>query len=159
MNQTEFTVSRFENRNGSISWRVAGLLHGVRIRKNFKTKEDAAAEKAALEIADLQATAGMRAATTFLSEVQLREAEDAFRGAGTFADKTAPALARICRIHRIKHRAPSGNHDGCFDQATRHPAHINIVREKERSRVRGMNQPGFKARLRKNQRLAFDWNM
>ena len=48
MNQTEFTVSRFENRNGSISWRVAGLLHGVRIRKNFKTKEDSAAEKAAL---------------------------------------------------------------------------------------------------------------
>ncbi len=79
MNQTEFTVSRFENRNGSISCRVAGLLHGVRIRKNFKTKEDAAAEKAALEIAELQATAGMRAATTFLSEVQLREAEDAFR--------------------------------------------------------------------------------
>ena len=79
MNQTEFAVSRFENRNGVASWRVAGLLHGVRIRKNFKTKEEAAAEKAMLEIGALQATAGMRAATTFLSDAKLREAEDAFR--------------------------------------------------------------------------------
>ena len=79
MNQTEFAVRRFENRNGVTSWRVAGLLHGVRIRKNFKTKEAAAAEKAMLEIGALQATAGMRAATTFLSDAKLREAEDAFR--------------------------------------------------------------------------------
>ena len=79
MNERKFTVSRFENRNGTVSWRVAGLLHGVRIRRNFKTKEEAAAEKAVLGIAELQAAAGMRAATTFLSEAQLREAEDAFR--------------------------------------------------------------------------------
>lgn len=79
MNQTEFTVSRFENRNGTTSWRVAGLLHGVRVRKNFKTKAEAAAEEAALEIGELQAAAGIRAATTFLSGAQLREAEDAFR--------------------------------------------------------------------------------
>ena len=95
MNQTEFTVSRFENRNGSISWRVAGLLHGVRIRKNFNTKEDAAAEKAALEIAELQATAGMRAATTFLSEVQLREAEDAFRGRNVRGQNCAGPRAHL----------------------------------------------------------------
>ena len=79
MNQTEFAVSRFENRNGVTSWRVAGLLHGVRIRKNFKTKEEAAAEKATLEIGALQTTAGMRVTTTFLSDARLREAEDAFR--------------------------------------------------------------------------------
>jgi len=79
MNQTEFAVSRFENRNGVTSWRVAGLLHGVRIRKNFKTKEEAAAEKIMLEIGALQATAGMRVAATFLSDARLREAEDAFR--------------------------------------------------------------------------------
>jgi hypothetical protein len=41
-----FGVSRFENRNGAISWRVDGRLHGVRIRRNFKTQEEAAAEKA-----------------------------------------------------------------------------------------------------------------
>jgi hypothetical protein len=35
-----FAVSRYENRNGVSSWRVAGWLHGVRIRKNFKTKEE-----------------------------------------------------------------------------------------------------------------------
>jgi hypothetical protein len=39
-----FTVSRFENRNGVTSWRVAGCIAGVRIRKNFPSREDAAAE-------------------------------------------------------------------------------------------------------------------
>jgi hypothetical protein len=79
MNHTEFGVSRFENRNGVTSWRVTGWLHGVRIRKNFKTREEAAAEKAVLELSALQATAGMRAAMTFLADEQLRQAEDAFR--------------------------------------------------------------------------------
>jgi integrase len=79
MNHTKFAVSRFENRNGVTSWRVTGWLHGVRIRKNFKTREEAAAEKAALELDALQATAGMRAAMTFLADEQLRQAEDAFR--------------------------------------------------------------------------------
>src|SRR5579885_2483858 len=79
MNHTTFAVSRFKNRNGVISWRVAGLLHGVRIRKNFKTKEEAAAEKAALELRALQAASGIRSATTFLADSQLRQAEDAFR--------------------------------------------------------------------------------
>jgi len=41
MNQTEFAVSRFENRNGVTSWRMAGWLRGVRIRKNFPTREEA----------------------------------------------------------------------------------------------------------------------
>jgi hypothetical protein len=30
-----------KNRNYVISWRVAGWLHGVRIRKSFKTREEA----------------------------------------------------------------------------------------------------------------------
>jgi hypothetical protein len=77
--ENSFAVSRFENRNGVSSWRVAGWLHGVRIRKNFKTKEEAAAEKAALELAALRATAGLRSATTFLNDDQLREVESAFR--------------------------------------------------------------------------------
>ena len=79
MNHTQFAVSRFENRNGVTSWRLAGRLHGIRIRKNFKTKEEAAAEKAILELKAVQATAGLRAATTFLEDDQLREAEAAFR--------------------------------------------------------------------------------
>ena len=79
MNQTEFAVTRFQNRNGVTSWRVTGWLHGVRIRKNFKSKEEAAAEKAALELKALQFASAVRAATTFLTDEQLREAEAAFR--------------------------------------------------------------------------------
>lgn len=78
MNQPSFAVTRFENRNGVISWRVDGRLHGVRIRKNFKTREEAIAEKATQELKALQADAGLQSATTFLSEEQLREAETAF---------------------------------------------------------------------------------
>ena len=78
MNQSSFAVTRFQNRNGVISWRVDGRLHGVRIRKNFKTREEAIAEKATQELKALQADAGLQSATTFLSEEQLREAETAF---------------------------------------------------------------------------------
>jgi integrase len=78
MNQPSFAVTRFENRNGVISWRVDGRLHGVRIRKNFKSRDEAIAEKAAQELKALQADAGLQSATTFLSEEQLREAETAF---------------------------------------------------------------------------------
>ncbi len=78
MNQSTFAVTRFENRNGVISWRVDGRLHGVRIRKNFKSREEAIAEKATQELKALQADAGLQSATTFLSEEQLREAETAF---------------------------------------------------------------------------------
>jgi integrase len=77
--ENTFAVSRFLNRNGVISWRVAGWLHGVRIRKNFKIREAAAAEKAALELRAMQATSGLRSATTFLVDEQLRQAETAFR--------------------------------------------------------------------------------
>jgi hypothetical protein len=76
---TAFTLVRFENRNGVTSWRVDGQLHGVRIRRNFKTREAAAAEKDALELKALQAAAGLHAATSFLTEDQLREAESVFR--------------------------------------------------------------------------------
>jgi len=84
MKQTEFVVSRFVNRNGATSWRVAGWLHGVRIRKNLPSREEAAAEKAALEIKGIQAASGLRPALTCLSDDQLREAESVFR---TVADR------------------------------------------------------------------------
>ena len=67
MNQTEFAVTRFDNRNGVTSWRVTGWLHGVRIRKNFKSKEEAAAEKAVLEIKAEQDASGLRSVTTRLT--------------------------------------------------------------------------------------------
>lgn len=76
----EFQVSQFTNRNGVISWRVSGWLAGVRIRKNFKSRQEAAAEKGVLDIRAAQLAAGMRSAATFLTDAQLREAESAFRG-------------------------------------------------------------------------------
>jgi len=79
MNHTEFTLSRFKNRNGVTSWRVSGILGGERIRKNFKARADAAAEKSILEIKALQATSGLRAIATALSEIQVREAEGLFQ--------------------------------------------------------------------------------
>ena len=79
MNQTTFTIVRFANRNGTVSWRVCGYLHGTRVRKNFRSREEAGAEKAALELYALQNASGLRASATFLTEDQLREAEGAFR--------------------------------------------------------------------------------
>jgi len=79
MKQSPFVISRFENRNGVTSWRVDGRLHSLRIRRNFKTREEAAAEKAALEMKAMQVASGMRSVTTFMTDAQLREAEDAYR--------------------------------------------------------------------------------
>jgi len=79
MNQTTFVVSRFENRNGVTSWRVDGRIHGLRIRKNFKTREEAAAEQAVLELKSLQAASGLRPVMSSLTEDQVREAESLFR--------------------------------------------------------------------------------
>ena len=74
MNHTKFVVSRFENRNGVISWRVDGRLHGLRVRKNFKTREEAGAEMATLEIKALQSASGMRSIATANSIVQCSRA-------------------------------------------------------------------------------------
>jgi integrase len=79
MSHPSFAVSRFKNRNGVFSFRVDGSLNGVRIRRNFKTQEEAAAEKSALEIKALQISTNLRAVTTHLSEEQVREAEAVFR--------------------------------------------------------------------------------
>ncbi len=85
MSEAQFTVTRFENRNGTTSWRVSGWLAGVRIRKNFLSREEAAAEKGALDAKAAQLAGGIRPTTTFLSDDQLREAEAAFQKL-----KTAP---------------------------------------------------------------------
>ena len=74
-----FDVRRFENRNGVSSWRVSGYLHGVRIRRNFKLKEEAAGEKASLEIRAERDTSGMHSITTRLTPEQAREAEAVFQ--------------------------------------------------------------------------------
>ena len=79
MKQQRFLVTRFENRNGVNSWRVDGRLGGVRIRRNFKTREEAAAEKAALELKSEQLDAGLNSVMTCLTAEQVRDAEAAIR--------------------------------------------------------------------------------
>jgi hypothetical protein len=78
MNQTTFSIVRFVNRNGTVSWRVCGYLHGARVRKNFRSREEAGAEKATLELKALQNASGLRSSATYLTNEQLREAEAAF---------------------------------------------------------------------------------
>jgi len=82
MNQSKFVVSRFENRTGITSWRVQGRINGVRFRRNFKTKEEAAAEKGALELRALQGASNQHSVATPLAEAQVREAEAAFHRLG-----------------------------------------------------------------------------
>jgi hypothetical protein len=79
MNHSKFAITQFKNRNGSTSWRVDGRLHGVRFRKNFKTREEAAAEKSALELKAAQAAHGMQTVATSLTADQIREAEAVFQ--------------------------------------------------------------------------------
>ena len=76
--ENSFCVTRFKNRNGVFSFRVEGYLHGVRIRRNFKSPEEAAAAKGALELKAQQSISGLHSVTTFLETDQLREAEAAF---------------------------------------------------------------------------------
>jgi hypothetical protein len=102
MSHIKFVVSRFENRNGVTSWRVDGRLHGLRIRKNFKTREEAAAEQAALEVKSLQIASGMRSVATSLTEDQVREAEALFR---RVAGRPAP-LSFYVDFALANHREP-----------------------------------------------------
>jgi integrase len=66
---------------------VDGRLHGVRFRKNFKTREEAAAEQAVLEIKALNAANGLHTIATVLAAEQVREAEAMFH---LLADKARP---------------------------------------------------------------------
>jgi hypothetical protein len=79
MSQSAFIVTKFTNRNGVTSWRVDGRLNGLRIRKNFKSREEAGAEKAALDAKAAQTETGVRTTLTRLTEEQIHEAEAAFR--------------------------------------------------------------------------------
>jgi integrase len=79
MYPSAFTVSRFINPNGITSWRVDGRINGLRIRKNFKTRAEAGAEKASLEAKAAQTETGVRTALTRLTDEQLHDAETVFR--------------------------------------------------------------------------------
>lgn len=89
MKAKQLSVGRFKNRNGVVSFRVFGYFHGERIRRNFLTREEAAAEKATLEIRAHQIAAGYRTVLTTLTELQTREAEAVF---GRVAGKPHPLI-------------------------------------------------------------------
>jgi integrase len=57
---------------------VDGYFNGVRIRKNFKTREEAAAEQTMLELKALNAANGLHTIATVLTAEQVREAEAVF---------------------------------------------------------------------------------
>jgi len=105
-NENLFSVSRFKNRNGVFSFRVDGRLNGVRIRRNFKTQEQAATEKAALELKALQLASDLRAVTTCLTESQVRDAEAAFR---RLADH-GRSLSFCVDFALANHREPARQH-------------------------------------------------
>ncbi|ATC63128.1 hypothetical protein CMV30_03685 [Nibricoccus aquaticus] len=79
MPHQNFVVSRFKNRNGVITFRVEGRLNGVRIRKNFKSREEAIAEKGILDLQALQSSSDIQPVQTSLAAAQVREAEAAFQ--------------------------------------------------------------------------------
>lgn len=79
MSHPSISVSRFKNPNGVFTWRVDCRLNGVRIRRNFKSQEEAAAEKDALRVKALQLDSGLHSVTTALKTEQVRDAETAFR--------------------------------------------------------------------------------
>jgi len=137
--ENTFAVSRFLNRNGVISWRVAGWLHGVRIRKNFKTKEEAAAEKACLELKAMQVTSGLRSATTFLGDEQLREAEAAFR---RLAGKSHP-LAFYLDFALTNYREPT-------NQKLLTEAVVEYVATKEHEREQDMLSEPYLVRMKRD---------
>ncbi len=62
-----------------ITFRVEGRLNGVRIRKNFKTREEAIAEKGVLDLQVLQLASDIQSVQTSLAAAQMREAEAAFQ--------------------------------------------------------------------------------
>ncbi|MDF9828511.1 integrase [Ereboglobus sp. PH5-10] len=77
-NTALLAIKPFKNRNGVTSYRVNGWFHGERVRKNFKTRQEAAAEKSALEIKSIQAASGLRPTATILTPEQQSEAEALF---------------------------------------------------------------------------------
>jgi integrase len=74
-----FKISNFKNPSGENCFRVSGLLQGLRIRRNFRTRPEAEAKCQLLEIQRLDAENRFRTVVTQLTNDQLREAEAAFQ--------------------------------------------------------------------------------
>lgn len=84
MNQTaSFVITPFTNPSREIVFRVTGWLDGQRVRKNFRTRAEAEAERQVLEVQRAQGETGIRTTITRLTDEQIGEAETLFvRAAG-----------------------------------------------------------------------------
>lgn len=79
MNQTaSFVITPFTNPSGEIVFRVTGWLDGQRVRKNFRTRAEAEAERQVLEVQRAQGETGIRTTITRLTDEQIGEAETVF---------------------------------------------------------------------------------
>lgn len=79
MNQTaSFVITPFTNPSGEIVFRVTGWLDGKRVRKNFRTRAEAEADRQVLEVQRAQGETGIRTAITRLTDEQIGEAETVF---------------------------------------------------------------------------------
>lgn len=99
-----FKILNFKNPCGAISYRVSGHLHGVRIRRNFKTIAEAEAERQCLEIQRVDVTNKFRTVVTRLTDEQVREAETAFQLIG---EKSSHSLLFFLE-HALAHHAKAG---------------------------------------------------
>ncbi len=72
-----FVIKQFKNPSGEVVFRVVGWLDGKRVRKNFRTRQEAKAEHQILEVQRAQAESGIRTAITRLYEDAIRDAEAA----------------------------------------------------------------------------------
>lgn len=95
-----FRISEFKNPCGAISFRVSGRLDGVRIRRNFKTRAEAEAERQVLEVQRMDMANKFRPVVSRLTDAQLQEAEAAFRLLGDKPDQSLFAcLEQALSIH------------------------------------------------------------
>jgi hypothetical protein len=100
--EPKLTITEFKNPAGSVSYRVSGVIDGERIRKNFPTRAEAAAEKQALEIEAMQRDFGMRRALTGRASGWIAEALGSIGSTQITTDRLrAKARNRSPRIFAI----------------------------------------------------------
>ena len=74
MAKSRFRLERFRNPSGEALWRVAGMLNGQRIRKNFRSREAATAYRQSLDIEFLNGESEGQTVWTTLTHDQNRDA-------------------------------------------------------------------------------------
>ena len=74
MAKQRFKITTFTNPGGSEAWRLSGTLNGKQIRKNFKSRTDAVAERQQLSIRYLNEQSEGQTVWTTLTHGQNKEA-------------------------------------------------------------------------------------